>query len=103
MQVHAQSTTTLAESRIPYIHLGYVSACPGGGMERAMNFEFFVPGTILFLIGYLIALKLNYGRIIGGVASLLKKFGLLKILAGLMSMLLIFAVIVIYCFSSVSK
>ena len=100
MQVHAQSTTTLAESHIPYIHLGYLSASCRTGFGT-FDSEIFLPGVVLFLVGYLIALKLNYGWLIGGVAGLLKKFGLLKILAGLLSMLLLFAIVFVYCFSSV--
>lgn len=100
MQVHGQSTMTVAESRVPYIHLGYLSASPGTGFGT-FDFDIFVPGTILFLVGYLVALKFNYGWLIGGVAGLLKKFGFLKVLAALVSMLLLFAVVFVYCFAAI--
>ena len=98
MKVHAQSTMTLAESRPPYIHLGYLSACPSRGFGL-WDFDIFVPGVILFLVGYLIALKFNYGWLIGGIAAVLKKFGLLKILAAILSILLLFAAVFVYYFA----
>ena len=98
MEVHAQSTMTLAESHPPYMHLGYCSASPGGEFISRSS-GIFVPGAVLFLVGYLIALKLNYGWLIGGVAGLLKKFGPFKILGVILSVLLLFAAIFVYCFA----
>jgi len=97
MEVHGQSTMTLAESHAPYIHLGYCSASTGGEFISRSS-EFFVPGVILFLVGYLIALKLNYGWLIGGLAGLSKKFWTLKILGAILSVLLLLAVIFVYYF-----
>ena len=96
----AQSTSTLAESRPPYIHLGYVSASCRSGL-RSLNSDIFVPGTFLFLLGCLIALKLNYGWLIGGVGGLFRKLGPLKVLATLASIALICGAIVLYCVVSV--
>ena len=101
MQLHAQSTT-LAESRIPYMHLGYVSASPSTGFGT-FDSDIFVPSTILFLVGYLIALKFPYGWLIGGMAGLLKKIGVFKLLAGIFSMLLIFTIVFVYCFTSLFR
>ena len=98
MQIHAQSTMTLAESRPPYMHLGYCSASPGGEFVLRSS-GIFVPGVVLFLVGYLIALKLNYGWLIGGIAGLLKKFGLFKILGTFLSVLLLFTAIFVYYFA----
>ncbi len=98
MQVFGQSSTVLAESKPPYVHLGYMSACPSTGFG-VFDFELFGPGVILFLVGYLIAMKINYGWLIGGIAGLLKKFGLLKILAAILSMLLLFATVFVCYFA----
>ncbi len=97
MQVHAQSSMTLAESRPPYIHLGYISASSGGSMP-SVDFDFLAPGAFFFMLAYLIVLKLNYGWLIGGVAGLFRKFGVFKILGLLLSFLLILVIVFAYCF-----
>jgi len=98
MQIHAQSTSTLAESRPPYIHLGYCSASPSTGFGL-FDFDIFVPGVILFLVGYLIALKFNYGWLFGGLSILFKKVGFLKIAGVFLSILLLFGAVFLYYFS----
>lgn len=100
MQVHAQSTMTRADSRMPYIHLGYLSASSRTWFGT-FDSELFIPGAVLFLVGYLIALKFNYGWFVSGIARIVSKVGIVKILVGIVSILLIFACIFVYCFAGI--
>jgi hypothetical protein len=96
MQVHAQSTMTLAQARPPYVHLGYISASPAAPLRQL---EMFVPGVVMFMIASLVAMKLNYGWLFGGLALLFKKVGFIKIIGGLLSILLVLALIFVYFFA----